>query len=67
VKTTNWRGDVSRGEIGTWRRDMPLVRAIARDAAGSNYRFSTVVLGIVKSAPFQMNTKGPETAQQTAR
>ena len=24
---------------------------------GSNYRFSSLVLGIVKSAPFQMNTK----------
>ena len=34
--------------------DMPLVRAIARDAAAQNYRFSSIVLGIVKSAPFQM-------------
>jgi hypothetical protein len=34
--------------------DRPLVRAIARDAARQNHRFSAVVLGIVKSAPFQM-------------
>jgi hypothetical protein len=34
--------------------DMPTVRRIARDAARDNYRFSTLVLGIVKSAPFQM-------------
>jgi hypothetical protein len=34
--------------------DMPVVRAIARDAAGQNYRFSSLVMGIVKSAPFQM-------------
>ena len=34
--------------------DKPLVRAIARDAAQRNYRFSSIVLGIVKSAPFQM-------------
>ena len=34
--------------------DKPMVRAIARDVAKQNYRFSTVVLGIVKSAPFQM-------------
>ena len=33
---------------------MPLVRAIARDAAAADYRFSSIVLGIVKSAPFQM-------------
>jgi hypothetical protein len=43
------------------------VRSIVRDAAGSNYRFSSIVLGIVKSAPFQMNSKGPETTQQAAR
>ena len=34
--------------------DMPLVRSIVRDAAATNYRFSTLVLGIVRSAPFQM-------------
>jgi hypothetical protein len=34
--------------------DMPVVRAIARDSAAQNYRFSSVVMGIVKSAPFQM-------------
>jgi hypothetical protein len=34
--------------------DMPLVRAITRDAAKQNYRFSAIVLGIVKSTPFQM-------------
>ena len=34
--------------------DMPVVRAIARDAARQNNRFSAIVLGIVRSAPFQM-------------
>jgi hypothetical protein len=33
---------------------MPVVRAIARDAAASNYRFSSLVMGIVKSTPFRM-------------
>ena len=33
--------------------DMPVVRQIARDAAAQNYRFSSIVLGIVKSTPFQ--------------
>ena len=34
--------------------DMPAVRAIERDAARNNNRFSSFVLGIVKSPPFQM-------------
>ena len=37
--------------------DMPVVRSIVRDAAVNDYRFSAVVLEIVKSAPFQMNRK----------
>jgi hypothetical protein len=39
--------------------DMPSIRAIVRDAARDNYRFSSIVLGIVRSAPFQMR-KAPE-------
>jgi hypothetical protein len=35
-------------------RDAPAVREIVRDAAGQDYRFSSVVLAIVRSAPFQM-------------
>ena len=38
-------------------QDMPLVRSIARDAGRDGSRFAAVVLGIVKSPPFQMNTK----------
>jgi mono/diheme cytochrome c family protein len=34
--------------------DMPAVRAIVRAAAADGYRFSSIVLGIVNSAPFQM-------------
>ena len=47
--------------------DMPLVRSIVRDAAKDKYRFSSLVMGIVRSAPFQMNTKGSEVTQQAAR
>jgi hypothetical protein len=36
--------------------DMPVIRGIASSSAGQNYRFSSVVLGIVKSVPFQMKT-----------
>jgi hypothetical protein len=34
--------------------DGPAVRGIVRNAAGQDYKFSSVVLGIVNSAPFQM-------------
>jgi hypothetical protein len=34
--------------------DAPAVRAILRDAAPQKYRFSSIVLGIVTSPPFQM-------------
>jgi mono/diheme cytochrome c family protein len=34
--------------------DMPAVRQIVRDAAQEHYRFSSIVMGVVKSAPFQM-------------
>jgi len=42
---------------GTEFRDMPLVRSIVQAASRDNNRFSTIVIGIVKSDPFQMNTK----------
>jgi hypothetical protein len=42
---------------GTEYYDMPLVRSIVRDAAGNNYRFSSLVLGIVKSDAFRSNMK----------
>jgi hypothetical protein len=35
-------------------RDMPAVRAIQREAEANQYRFSSFVLGVVKSIPFQM-------------
>jgi hypothetical protein len=34
--------------------DMPALRAIMREAAPSEYRWSSLVVGIVKSSPFQM-------------
>jgi hypothetical protein len=34
--------------------DMPTVRAINRDAAKDNYLFESIIMGIVKSTPFQM-------------
>jgi hypothetical protein len=46
--------------------DMPTVRAILRDASQDNYRFSSIVLGIAKSAPFEMKEK-PATESVQAR
>ncbi len=37
--------------------DMPVVRRIVKKAAQNDYRLSSVVMGIVESAPFQMRTK----------
>ena len=42
---------------GVEYRDMPTVRAIARETVKNNGRFSSIVMGVVKSKPFQMNTK----------
>jgi hypothetical protein len=34
--------------------DAPAVRGIARSAAAADYRWSSTILALVKSAPFQM-------------
>ena len=44
-------------ERGVEASDMPTVRGISRDAARQNYRFSSLVLGVVKSPAFQMRLK----------
>jgi hypothetical protein len=44
---------------GTEYYDMPVVRSIAKESAKQDYRFSSIVLGIVKSPPFQMKVKAP--------
>jgi hypothetical protein len=36
--------------------DAPAVRKIVRDAAPGDYKFSSLVLGVAQSAPFQMRT-----------
>ena len=40
-------------------RDMPAVRAIMREAAGRDYRFQSLVLGIAHSTPFTMRVAQP--------
>ena len=42
---------------GVEYRDMPVVRAIASQAAENDNRFSSLVMGVVNSGPFAMNAK----------
>jgi hypothetical protein len=47
-------------------RDMPMVRSIEQEAARNNNRFSSFVVGIVRSMPFQMRrAEGAETPTDT--
>jgi mono/diheme cytochrome c family protein len=43
--------------------DMPVVRSIDREAARNDNRFSSLIVGIVKSDPFQMRVKQQEAKQ----
>jgi mono/diheme cytochrome c family protein len=45
--------------------DMPAVRKIVRDAAAEDYRFTSILLGIVESDAFLMST-APEEVQEAA-
>jgi hypothetical protein len=47
-------------------RDMPAVRSIVRESARSNYKFSSLILGVVRSSQFQMRTKPAEAVQPRA-
>jgi len=42
---------------GVEYEDMPVIRTIARDAHHDNDRFMAILLGIIKSDPFQMRVK----------
>jgi len=39
---------------GVEATDMPAVRRVVREAAGSRYRWSALIMGVVRSVPFQM-------------
>ena len=45
---------------------MPMVRSITRASKAKNYRFSSLVLGVVESKAFQMNTKSSAVGTGTA-
>ncbi len=37
--------------------DMPTIRAILRESSKNDYKFSSILMGVIKSAPFQMKVK----------
>jgi cytochrome c5 len=43
--------------------DMPTVRTIVGEAKATDYRFASLILGIVKSVPFQMRVASPSTGE----
>jgi len=47
--------------------DQPAIRGILREAAPSNYRWSALILGIVRSTPFQMRTPSERTTTASIR
>jgi len=44
--------------------DMPAVRKIVHDAGANEYKFSSLILGVIKSTPFEMKTSGMQASQQ---
>jgi cytochrome c5 len=46
--------------------DLPAIRKITREAAPSDYRWSSLILGIVKSTPFSMSLVGSAAADTDA-
>jgi len=46
--------------------DMPTVRRVVREAGRDNYRFSSIVRGIVHSTPFQMRARSDVAVQTSA-
>jgi hypothetical protein len=51
---------------GTEYYDMPEIREIVKDAESENYRFSSLVIGVVKSPQFQMRMKVNENIEELA-
>ena len=43
--------------------DQPAIRKIAREAALSDFRWSSLVLGVIRSQPFTMGTKAQEASR----
>lgn len=51
---------------GLGSADMPVVRSIVRDAAQSDYRFTSIVRGIIMSTPFEMRIKAADDGEDAS-
>ena len=49
--------DLQPGARSVEYQDMPVIRSIVRDADKDNDKFLSILMGIIKSEPFQMRTK----------
>jgi mono/diheme cytochrome c family protein len=67
VKTTSEKLLTYALGRGLTASDMPAVRSIVRDSERDMYRFSSIVLGIVRSVPFQLRIKAPLTEVSSVR
>jgi hypothetical protein len=47
--------------------DLPAIRKIARDSASEDYRWSAIILGIVRSTPFSMSSAGADNKVKVAQ
>jgi cytochrome c551/c552 len=47
--------------------DLPAVRKVARDSASQDYRWSAIILGIVRSTPFTMSSAGADNGLKLAQ
>jgi len=52
---------------GVAHYDLPAVRRIVREAAPMDYRWSSIILGVVKSTPFQMRRSAPAEMTNTVQ
>jgi hypothetical protein len=52
---------------GVEYQDMPMLRSIVRQSSASQYKFSSLVMAIVKSEPFQMNMKTDDSQPRASR
>jgi hypothetical protein len=51
---------------GLEHEDMPLVRKITHDAADDDYKFSSLIMGVIESPAFTMNVKSAPSTATTA-
>jgi hypothetical protein len=49
---------------GVKHYDLPAIRSVLRSSAANDYRWSSIILGVVQSIPFQMRQSAASSAAQ---